>query len=81
MREKTTDGFDAKVNHTLNQRDQMSYRVSFMRPVVFDPGLFGDLRRPGQRRLRRHRHQHQLSTRRHLDARVQRRRSWTSAAA
>src|SRR5207302_285466 len=21
--------------------DQMSYRVSFMRPVVFDPGLFG----------------------------------------
>jgi hypothetical protein len=42
IREKTTDGFDAKVNHTLNQRDQMSYRVSFMRPVVFDPGLFGE---------------------------------------
>ena len=41
VREKTTDGFDAKINYTLNQKDQMSYRVSFMRPVVFDPGLFG----------------------------------------
>ena len=41
-REKTTDGFDAKINHTLSQKDQMSYRVSFMRPVVFDPGLFGE---------------------------------------
>ena len=40
-REKTTDGFDVKINHTLNQRDQMSYRTSFMRPVVFDPGLYG----------------------------------------
>jgi hypothetical protein len=42
IREKTTDGFDVKINHTLNQRDQMSYRVSFMRPVVFDPGLYGE---------------------------------------
>jgi hypothetical protein len=40
-REKTTDGFDAKVNYTLNQRDQMSARLSFMRPVLFDPGLYG----------------------------------------
>ena len=40
-REKTTDGFDAKVNYTISEKDQMSYRVSFMRPVVFDPGLFG----------------------------------------
>jgi len=40
-REKTTDGFDVKVNHSMNQKDQMSYRLSFMRPVVFDPGLFG----------------------------------------
>jgi hypothetical protein len=40
-REKTTDGFDAKVNYSISQKDQMSYRVSFMRPVVFDPGLFG----------------------------------------
>ncbi len=41
VRQKTTDGFDVKVNHTLNQRDQLSYRTSFMRPVVFDPGLYG----------------------------------------
>ncbi len=42
QREKTTDGFDAKVNHALNEKDQMSYRLSFMRPVVFDPGAFGE---------------------------------------
>jgi len=41
VREKTTDGFDAKVSQTLNKRDQLSYRVSFMRPVVFDPGVYG----------------------------------------
>lgn len=41
VREKTTDGFDAKINHTLNARDQLSYRLSFMRPVVFDPGQYG----------------------------------------
>jgi carboxypeptidase family protein len=41
-REKTTDGFDAKVNYTPNQQDQFSYRLSFMRPVLFDPGLFGE---------------------------------------
>ncbi|PYR53838.1 MAG: hypothetical protein DMF91_27765 [Acidobacteria bacterium] len=40
-REKTTDGFDTKLNFTPNAKDQMSYRVSFMRPVVFDPGAFG----------------------------------------
>jgi hypothetical protein len=41
-RDKTTDGFDAKVNHSLNEKDSMSYRISFMRPVVFDPGAFGE---------------------------------------
>ena len=41
MREKTTDGFDAKINYTLTAKDQISGRVSFMRPVVFDPGQFG----------------------------------------
>jgi Carboxypeptidase regulatory-like domain len=41
QRQKTTDGFDAKVNYTISEKDQMSYRASFMRPVVFDPGLFG----------------------------------------
>ena len=40
-REKTTDGFDAKINYTLNEKDQLSYRLSFMRPVLFDPGLYG----------------------------------------
>ena len=40
-REKTTDGFDAKINYTLSERDSTSFRVSFMRPVVFDPGLYG----------------------------------------
>jgi len=40
-REKTTDGFDVKVNHTLNQRDSLIYRVSFMRPKLFDPGQYG----------------------------------------
>jgi len=45
-REKTTDSFDAKLNYTLSARDQMSYRVSFMRPVVFDPGLFGQFGGP-----------------------------------
>ena len=41
VREKTTDGFDAKVNYTVTSKDQLSVRSSFMRPVVFDPGLFG----------------------------------------
>jgi len=40
-REKTTDGFDAKINVSAGPKDQVSYRVSFMRPVVFDPGPFG----------------------------------------
>ena len=40
-REKTTDGFDAKLNYTVNEKDSVSGRVSFMRPVVFDPGLYG----------------------------------------
>ncbi|MEP6914316.1 MAG: TonB-dependent receptor [Acidobacteriota bacterium] len=41
VREKTTDGFDFKLNYTASAKDQLSYRLSFMRPVVFDPGLFG----------------------------------------
>ena len=31
-----------KVNHAVSDKDQMSYRLSFMRPVVFDPGAFGE---------------------------------------
>ena len=41
-REKTTDAFDVKLNYTLNQKDSLSYRVSFQRPVVFDPGPYGE---------------------------------------
>src|SRR5437899_12290359 len=40
-REKTTDGFDMKLNISAGAKDQLSYRVSFMRPVVYDPGTFG----------------------------------------
>lgn len=40
-RDKTTDGFDGKVNYALSGKDQVSARLSFMRPVVFDPGEFG----------------------------------------
>ena len=40
-REKTTDGFDGKINYTASSKDQFSWRLSFMRPVVFDPGAFG----------------------------------------
>src|SRR5262249_37139754 len=40
VRKKTTDGFDTKVNYTLSSKDQVSARLSFMRPVIFDPGLF-----------------------------------------
>ena len=41
-REKTTDGFDAKVNYSMSEKNSMSYRLSFMRPVVFDPGLYNE---------------------------------------
>jgi hypothetical protein len=40
-REKTTDGFDMKFTVSAGAKDQFSYRVSFMRPVVYDPGPFG----------------------------------------
>jgi hypothetical protein len=40
-REKTTNGFDAKVNYALSENNQLSYRLSFMRPLVFDPAVFG----------------------------------------
>jgi hypothetical protein len=41
-REKTTDGFDTKINYAMSEKDQTSFRLSFMRPEVFDPGLFGE---------------------------------------
>jgi Carboxypeptidase regulatory-like domain len=45
-REKTTDAFDTKINYTLSDKDQMSYRISFQRPVVFDPGPYGEFGGP-----------------------------------
>ena len=80
-REKTTDGFDAKVSHTLNERDQMSYRVSYMRPVVFDPGPLRHLRGTRQRRLRRDRHQHQQQHGDQLDPGLQLRQRCSTCAA
>jgi hypothetical protein len=43
VREKTTDSFDAKVNYQLTSADQLSARLSFMRPEIFDPPVFGEL--------------------------------------
>jgi len=42
VREKTTDAFDTKVNWSLSEKNQLSYRISFQRPVVFDPGPYGE---------------------------------------
>ena len=41
QRKKTTDAFDAKINHQASSRDALSARVSFQRPVISDPGIFG----------------------------------------
>ena len=46
VREKTTDAFDTKVNYSLNEKNQLSYRLSFLRPVVFDPGPYGEFGGP-----------------------------------
>ncbi len=41
VREKTTNAFDAKVNYRISEKNDFSYRFSFQRPKVFDPGAFG----------------------------------------
>ena len=41
MREKTTEAFDVKLNYQATDRDSLSYRFSFQRPEVFDPGTYG----------------------------------------
>lgn len=41
VREKTTDGFDTKLTYQLNDSNQLSYRLSFQRPKVFDPSVYG----------------------------------------
>src|SRR5204863_9447456 len=41
-RVKTTDSFDTKFNVQMSQRDQVSARVSFLRPKLTDPAEFGE---------------------------------------
>jgi len=41
VREKTTEAFDVKLNYQATDRDSLSYRFSFQRPEVFDPGTYG----------------------------------------
>jgi hypothetical protein len=41
VRDKTIHAFDAKVNYQVNERNAFSGRLSFQRPVIFDPGSFG----------------------------------------
>jgi len=40
-RVKTTDSFDSKINWQLGERDQLSGRLSFLRPKLVDPAEFG----------------------------------------
>ena len=71
VREKTTDAFDTKVNYSLNQKDQISYRLSFMRPVVFDPGPFGEFGGPANDGFAGTGTNKSFSTAAQLDARLQ----------
>ncbi len=41
QRKKTTDAFDVKINHQLSDRDALSGRVSYQRPDISDPGIYG----------------------------------------
>ena len=72
VREKTTDGFDAKVNYTDQREGPDVLPRQLHAAGGVRPGPVRAVRRPRQRRLRRHRHQHQLQHRGHLDARGQR---------
>ncbi|MGH9799314.1 MAG: carboxypeptidase regulatory-like domain-containing protein, partial [Blastocatellia bacterium] len=40
-RVKITHAFDTKINYNISERDVLSYRFSFQRPKVFDPGTYG----------------------------------------
>ncbi len=44
---KDTDSFDVKIDDNLTDKDRLSGRFSFSRPVVFQARLFGDERRVG----------------------------------
>jgi hypothetical protein len=41
VREKYTHAFDVKLNYRISEKNDLSYRFSFQRPEVFDPGAFG----------------------------------------
>jgi len=41
QRVKTTDAFDVKINQQLSDRDAISGRLSFQRPDISDPGIYG----------------------------------------
>lgn len=40
-RVKKTNAFDTKINFQLNSKNSLSYRFSYQRPKVFDPGTYG----------------------------------------
>src|SRR5262245_59708409 len=40
VRIKTTHAFDTKVNYNITDKDVLSYRFSYQRPEVFDPGTY-----------------------------------------
>src|SRR5215831_17929951 len=41
VRVKKTNAFDTKINYQINGRNSLSYRFSYQRPKVFDPGTYG----------------------------------------
>ncbi|MEP6913240.1 MAG: carboxypeptidase-like regulatory domain-containing protein, partial [bacterium] len=41
VRVKKTNSFDTKINYHINDKNSLSYRFSFQRPKVFDPGTYG----------------------------------------
>jgi hypothetical protein len=47
-REKTTDGFDTKLNYTVSEKNQLSGRLSFQRPLIFDPGVYNEFGGPSK---------------------------------
>jgi hypothetical protein len=41
VRKKSTEASDMKLTYQASNQDSLSYRFSFQRPVVFDPGTYG----------------------------------------
>src|SRR5690606_29610313 len=46
VRERRTDSFDVKVNWQASGNDQVSPRVSYSRPTIFDPSPYGEVGGP-----------------------------------